>query len=168
MIPTGSDPFTLVYEALWNLVEARPEFQVLPEKNLIKFIGTPNNPMKQGQITNDVPEITLTTELGEGNLHQDSDSSRITMRYNWIINSGSFDMGKAINPLNFALVCAMVNWRSVLTALRWQGKQFVQKSNLDTAQIGRSNPEHNNGVKGWTAIWSCSVEMWLPTQLMLQ
>lgn len=157
-----TDPFTLVHNALWALADAsQPLTQLVKPKNKIKFNSeTDRDPMKQEVMASDLPELVLAIEgTNEVNLHASSCTSMITRQYAWMISSGDIRANEILHPVEWAVCCAMVNWRETLSALTWREQLFVKRVNNTTLTTGMSDPERNRGIKGWSSIWRCEIEM---------
>ncbi len=164
---TGDEPFTLIYNGLWSLVESRAEFAVnIRAGNRIKYAVLNNrNPAKDQHSSTDLPEIILQTTGGNANLHADSNGSRFTVNYSWVLNTGEISL-IPIHAYNFWLMRAMAGWQTVLAGLVWNGQTFVKKCGDWNFSMGLSNPEANSNIRGQTAVWTCSVELWISTALL--
>jgi hypothetical protein len=168
------DPFTLVFNALWALADAskpltgylhsvtgdRVEPLVLPG-NKIRF-NLPENrdPQKATAADTDFPELMLTTTgLVEPNLGMSSCKTLIKRQYSWIITTGDYRMNYRLYPVQFALLCAMMDWDKVLTTLRWMEEPFILKLSLVQGVDAAQDPKVNRNIKGWSSIWACQVDM---------
>jgi hypothetical protein len=163
------DPFSLTFDALWNLVDSAPVFaDLVLLKNRVKYnLETDRDPMKDKVSVADLPELTLvTTGVGSVNLHHSSCTSAFTRQYSWILATGDWRVNYKLFPVEFALACAMSNWRSVLSSLTWNGQTFIKRVDLTSAVNGESDSRRNRGIKGWTAIWSGEVQMVFKTSAL--
>lgn len=158
------NPFVLVYDALWDLVEASALVQELVRTgNMIKMNRVrPGSPMKDQVGESDLPELMLLQGSSEGNWSDTSSTSRINRQYEWGIATGDFALTQRLAPVEWAIFAAMVNWRTVLTALRWPADAedgFVKVVRLIQAQAGVSDAAANRGIAGWSGIWTIEVQM---------
>lgn len=156
------DPFLMVYEALWSMVEDSAPLEALVRPgNRIRFDKSDDrDPFKVQISTADLPELMLTSEGTSGlNLQGTSTTSTITRKYSWILATGDYRYVSLLYPVEWALLCAMTEWVEVLTALEWRGNSFVTRCNFVEVSEGYSDPKENRGIKGWSTIWRCEVRM---------
>lgn len=160
----SNDPFSMVYSALWDMIEAHAGFAGLVKVgNRIRFDLDKRGVLKPDVSTADLPEVILTTFGGVVNLIDTSSTSKVTRFYQIIISTGDLRLSEYLNPVEWAIFCAMVGWRERLGALRWNNRSFVKRANLTSGSEGQSNPEYNRGIKGWSALWTVEVEMHFAT-----
>lgn len=163
------DPFTQVYKALWELAAGFTPFTDLVRlRSRINFAEEGNRaPIKHLIASGDLPEVVLIPAGGVANLHATTTTSTVTKRYTWLISTGDLrvEEGKLF-PVEFALVRAMCNWQSTVCALTWNGDQFAKRCDLLDVNEGESDAERNRGIAGWSAVWSCEVEMHFSTRLL--
>lgn len=160
------NPFDLVFDQLWNLAEASAPLDALVrERNRIKFNKTGDrDPLKQTVAVADLPELVLGTNGASAiNMHATSCSSMITRRYTWLLSTGDYRVNEILNPVEWAIFCAMTNWKASLGSLTWNSKSFVKRMNFVDVSEGQSDPQLNRGIKGWSALWGCEVEMHFTT-----
>jgi hypothetical protein len=160
------DPFSLVYDKLWDLAEASvPLTRLVKLKNRIKFSPTKvYDPVKREVSEADLPELTLTSTTGSANMMANSSMSSCTRTYEWIIATGSLSIIAMLGPVEFALWCALHDYQSYLNALQWDGKDFVKVARVGQISNGLTDSERNRGIVGWTSIWSLDVEMYFVTK----
>jgi len=161
-----TDPFTKVYEALWELASSfEPFTNLVTLRNRISFAEEGNRtPVKNLVSTGDLPEVILAPTGGIANLHAATNYSRIAKTYDWLISTGDLRIKEGgLFPIEFALMRAMCNWKTPLSALTWNGNTFVKRCDLTDVSEGQSDTERNRGIKGWSALWSCEVEMYFNT-----
>lgn len=155
-----SDPFTMVYDALWDLAEGSNRVtELVRVGNRIKMredkpSAGPKRQVSQG----DLPELVLALTSGSGNLLSTSSSSMVIKQYGWQLATGDMNPERLLQ-LEFALFAALVSWPTVLGALQWSGLEFVKRANLVGMESGREMVEQNRGVGGWASIWTLEVEM---------
>lgn len=160
------NPFELVYDALWTLAYTPVMADLVRPGNLVRFDQDDNpDPMKDPIASADLPELVLTTAgVPSINLHASSCSSKIVRRYQFLLSTGDFRLNFRLYPVEWALVCAMTNWKEVLTGLTWRDYAFVKHAKFVSVTEGESVAAQNRGIKGWSAIWTCDVDMYLRTQ----
>jgi hypothetical protein len=166
-LPT--DPFSLTFNALWDLAEASlPLTSLVKVGNRIKTNQPTNRDfIKPSVMASDLPELVLSTVgSNETNMYYNSCTTKVQRTYTWIISTGDFRTNYLLYPVQFALLCAMCDWQGALTSLQWNGAQFIKLAQLVSLNEGVSNPEQNRGIQGWSSLWGCSVEMYLPTALL--
>jgi len=155
------NPFTLVYDALWDLAMRSGDLRTrVREGNRISF-GSPtnSNPTKPQIAAGDLPELVLVVRSMSANLHNTSSGSMCTREYAWQISGGDYRYSQTLAPLEWELFCAMAGWRKTLTELRWRDVAFCKKMTLNGGQTGLSDPQNNRNIIGWSAVWTLSVEM---------
>lgn len=161
-----SDPFSMTFSALWELaIKHEPLSNLIKLANRVRFDDATNrNPIKKTAAASDHPELILISEgTGTINMRSSSCSSMIVRRYAWIINTGDLRVNHILNPVEWALFCAMNAWPNVLRELEWKNQKFIKRVGLIEVQHGRLDNERITGLIGWSAVWRCEVEMHFPT-----
>lgn len=163
------DPFSLVYTALYELVIASPRLtELVKVGNRIRFdSATDRDPLKQNVLDADTPELILADQAVTVNLHGTSSGTKIVRQYAFLLATGDMRINERLHPVEFALCCALSRWKESLTALQWEGRSFVKRLDVTSVAQGQSDPERNRGIKGWSAVWQCEVEMYLSTADMI-
>jgi len=158
-------PPAQVYDALWGLVEGSAYFQSLVKQgNRIKFNKQSFIPPDKIEIsTTDVPEVTLVANQSQANLQGNSTASKLVFNYEWWISTGDVNVIRGILPVTWAIWCAMANWKNVLPLLKWSGQPFVKRYDFITGSVLLTDSEKNRGIRGFSSIWGCEVEMWFKT-----
>lgn len=158
-----SDPFTQVYDALWELAETTPTFTRLVKLgNRIKYTSpTGRNPEKSSTLSDgDFPEVILSSEGLNANMWNTSNSSMCVRKYSWLITTGDFRLSYRLYPVEWAVFVAMHGWREKLGALLWAGKSYCKRMAITDVLNGIIRPKSEiASPEGWSAIWSCEVEM---------
>lgn len=156
----------MVYNELWALAEGASIFtDLVKPSNRIKFSATkPSDPVKREVSTADLPEVVLISTGMSAALHSTSSSTMCVRQYEWIIATGDLSLVNKLMPVEWAVFVAMSGWKAVLTALQWNGAGFVKRCDLGAIDNGFTDPERNRGIRGWSAIWRCEVEMHFRTQ----
>lgn len=160
------DPFTKVYNAIWEMAaDFAPLTELVSVSNRISFSVDGNrSPVKNNIASGDLPELILMPTGGMSNLHYATGVSNVTKTFQWVLSTGDFRIHEGgLFPIEFALMRAMCNWRLVVAAVTWNGKTYVKRCDLTDLSEGESNSEQNRGIKGWSALWSCEVDMFFKT-----
>jgi hypothetical protein len=159
------DPFTLVFNRLWEIVEAHPDAaSVIKPGNRIKLNEqTKREPTKPFVQVADLPELMLVTEGGNLNLHSTSSSTKIVRRYSWLLSTGDARVNYLLYPVEWLLVEAFSKWTTELTSLTYKDKHFVKRFDILDVSEGWKRADENRNIKGWSAIWKCEIEMHFAT-----
>ena len=162
-----NDPFTMVYTALYDMLMEREDFKELIRiGNQIRFDSdTDRDPIKENVSSNDLPEVALLVmNATEVNIHSTSSTSMITRQYGWYVATGDLRLGEYLSPIEWAIYSGMLGWQTKITALQWCGKSFVKRVNFVDVTVGFTDIEANRGIRGWSSIWNCEVEMHFNTK----
>lgn len=155
---SSTDPFSIVHDALWFMIERNPDIQSLvKDKNQIKF---DKQSSKKDQINDaDLPELVLLAGGANPGKYDNSSNTSITKGYIWAITTGDFRITEVYNKVAWELFRSMVDWSIVLCALTWNGDRFVNNFRLISADEGDMMESQNRGIRGWSAVWTCEVDM---------
>lgn len=165
-----SDPFSMVFVAINDLAANSSALRALVKPgNLIRLDSEQKrDPRKEEVQVADLPELVLVPYTIEPALHNTSSSSRVIMRLQWLLSTGDIRVVQPLYPVSFALVCAMTGWKATVSTLTWQGETFVKRVDVPSVSIGINDREANRGIKGWSAVWQCEIEMHFKTDLLKQ
>lgn len=161
----AANPFTLVFSALWSLLESSPNFVAdVQQNNRIHFdINNIPDARKMSIQDSDLPEVILVAEgASEVNLYNTSATSRIIKNYSFLLSTGDVRINNYLYQVEWDIFCGMTGWQKILGGLEWgtsPSNHFVKSCNLTSITEGIADNERNRGLVGWSAIWSCSVEM---------
>lgn len=161
-VPLENDPFSMVFDALWKMVDDSAELTrlVKPGNKIRLNSDTMRSPLKENVAVADTPELILMTGgVSKANLYNSSCSSLIQRTYQWLVTTGDLRTTFTLFPVQFALYCAMLEWETTLFNLQWRTKPFVKMARLSTLHEGILNTQLNRGIEGWSSIWDCSVDM---------
>lgn len=155
-------PPAQVYDALWGLAEASVYFKSLVKLgNRIKFNNPSWIPPDKPEIsTSDLPEVTLIAASNQANLQANSSSSKLVYGYEWWIATGDVNVVRGILPVAWAVYCAMSGWSDIIPILTWKNLPFVKRFDFTNQSILLTDSDKNRGVRGFSFIWGCEVEMW--------
>lgn len=170
--PDGTDadlpPELQVMLGLWQLLEGhRDVTAIFKPGNRIKFLGTNRDPHKEQIATADVPEIRIVPWPG-GTLApiRTTDSSSGTLMFSVQVATGDKRVdadGAGLHYAKWSVFRALADWRELLAALKWRGLPFVQKLSLTSVQDGAAQSDLDRGIKGWSSLWTVSVDVWFRT-----
>lgn len=159
-----TDPFTLIYNALWGMLESWPSFaRMVRVGNRIKFTGKLREIVKHEVATRDLPEIRLITIDALPHLQRTSNSTSVLMTLQWQVSTGDQRLDAILFPLKWEMMRAMSRWETALNALVWNDKPFAKLYRSQLAADGQLQADLVRGIKGWSIIWSCTVELWFTT-----
>jgi len=157
------NPLVLVYDALWDCLEAYPLLDTLVKtSNRIRFDQDKSGPLKSNIQHGDLPEIVLVSEGGSANTHASSCHAKLVRQYAWMVSTGDFRINRLLYQAEWAVFSAMINYTSALSALTWFDEHFVKRTDLLDITEGVSDAEKNRGIQGWSSVWRCEVEMFFP------
>lgn len=156
------DPFTLTYNALWDILESHKAFsrlvkignrQKFTSQNQKKFkeVLAADRPMVGVVPTKDIPHLSAT-----------SSTSKITAGYQIVLVTGSLLLDEQLYPVCWEIFLAMSKWQPKLTALRWNSKQFINLARPTDLGSGLGDPD-THGIDGWVARWDYEVHMHFTT-----
>lgn len=160
-----SNPFNLVHNKLWDMIERVPDVDdIVAKGNRIKYNSTVSRDIEKQRIqAADVPELSLVTEGGPVRMQNTSSTTMITRRWTWVIATGDKRLNEFLFPVEWMLIGALLNWKSELTALEWDSQRFVHRCDvLDTLE-GMTAQDRNRNMVGWSSLWRCEVEMHFKT-----
>lgn len=165
----SDNPFTLVYDELWKMLEAHPQFNAdVKEGNRIKYNWPDDrDPLKKTVMPGDLPEVVLMQTTVNANLYQSSSGSMCTRQYSILISTGDWRVNAFLSQVEWDVFTALMLWKERLGALQWRSKTFVKRANIVGASSGASDPERNRNIKGWSAVWTVEVEMHFTSQDLL-
>lgn len=159
------DPFSQVYDALWRLAEESPRLNALVRpRNRIKWNDRSWTPPDKLEVSDaDMPELALLVTQLSGKIRWTSSGSQALLQFDWVLSTGDPSVIRSVLPVMWAVYAAMTPWvTNVVTGpnpLQYKGETFVKRVDLKEANLGFTDPERNRGIRGWSSVWSCEVEM---------
>jgi len=158
------DPFTLVARSIWDTLEAHTRFaDLVPANNRIKLIDGARDPIKDQISVEDLPEVRMLPAGSSFHAHRTSNSTSCMQRYALQVSTGDIRMNKWLFPVKWIIFRALKDWPTTLGTVLWNTKVFVKNVILNEAADGINEADLSRGIKGWSTIWSCEVEMWFTT-----
>jgi hypothetical protein len=172
LLPTSStDPFTLVYCSLWDMLEAHTGFTGLVRVgNRIKFLGDRLKPTKQEITDTDLPEVCVEPDGVEPHLQATSARTLLVQKFKIVAASGNQRLdtlgpngiNAAIFPVAWEMLRAMIGWTSNLMVLTWPvagGAPFVHLARPTGLTLALFHPKENRTILGWSAAWQYEVHL---------
>lgn len=167
-----ANPFTQVYDALAGMLRDQSIMtDVVRSNNLIIFDAEYNRDQlaaKRQIATADLPELILTTSgIANANLMSTSCTTAITRNYQFLLSTGDYRVNEILFQVEWALLVCLMGWQTELTSLQWNDHSFVKNTRLLDGAEGDSDPERNRNIRGWSALWTCQVDMVFETDELL-
>lgn len=152
---TGIDPFNLVYDKLWSLVERNQELKsLIKQGNRIKFDGLTNQKYEISDA--DLPELALLVN-GFNNFDTTSTSRSIKRNFSFSIATGEYKI-QSFNKITFELFRSLIDYECELCALTWCECNFVDSARLIGADESILEDSERQ-ISGWIGIWTFEVTM---------
>ncbi len=151
----STDPFSQIYSALWEALEARQTFKDLVKPgNRIKF---DDRRKLRGQLqAADLPLVALVADAIDPHLFRTSNGSSFKRRFRFEIYTDDVVITDQAFPVEWELIRAVAAMGDVLTGLAFvKSVRAVQGSAPGPDPDGRSN--------GWHTAIAVDVEIWLDT-----
>lgn len=156
------NPFTLVYDALWQMVELNTRLTPYL-KSKEKFDD--RDGAQRNINTADTPELMLIQQVRTGQLKISSTETEIIPTYSFLLMAGDQRLNRVLNQINWELFRSLTDWNSVLCALQWPPeapKKFIIQATLVDATDsppGFTEVEERDTIRSWTSIWTIAVQM---------
>lgn len=164
----ATDPLSLAYLALWDMLEAHSGFTGLVKVgNRVKYDKYGQVPFKDTVQDADVPEVAITPVGSSYGLQVTSNGTRLIERYEAGLVTGSARLAQtgAFLPVKWELLRAFSGWQSALSALTWNSKTFVillRAGDAVDALLGKENLM-TRGIAGWVSVLRFEVTMFFRT-----
>lgn len=162
MAVEANSPFDLVYDSLWEMIEANTRIEELVRvRNRIKFDDSQG--LKKNISDADTPELAIMPESTVGNFNVNSHQTVVIENYTIFLSTGEWNLEKYFNTLRWELLRSMSSWKRYLARLAWPvdtEQFFVKRFNLVDMAQGADQRDRNRGLQGWAAGLSVEVEMW--------
>jgi hypothetical protein len=154
----ADNPIRLIYDALWDLLEANSLFASHARKT-IKFTGTAMHPELDSVSEADLPEVRIVLGGLKPHPYNTSSSSRLTVTYRVQVATGEMLFASVLD-MQWIVYAALHNWKTHIETLEWNGKTFAKKLTTDEVQDTDSNSKLNRGIRGWSTVWQGTVDCW--------
>ena len=163
-----NNPFTLVWDGLWTMVERNSILMSNVRKgNRIKF--EEQDELKRMISDGDLPELSLLSSGAEINIMNSSNTSSCNRKYTWGIATGELQINPFYNTLSWELFRSMIDWDCILCPLIWPEDSnpewhFVEVVNIMSVEEGNLLISENRGIRGWAGLWTIEVRMCFRTE----
>jgi hypothetical protein len=155
----SENPFSLVYDKLWSMLERIPELDLLvPVENRVRLDGRNPSPRKHEAAAADYPEVSLVPQTVEANVRATNQSTEVLVVYAWIHAVSDLAMMQNLMSIQWALLLGLHSWSPELKTLRYRNEQFVYEANVISGSDFDDMLERR-GLAGWTASWAVGVRM---------
>jgi len=154
------DPLTMVYNALWDMLEASSALtSLVPVRNRIKFTGANIEPSKELLNTEDYPQLSIVPVSTTPHLQRTSTESTLLKRYRIVVLTGDKRIDAGLFAIEWEVYRALQGWVETLMSLQWNGNNFVVLARPMTVNDYITNASIDKNISGWIGIWECEVEM---------
>lgn len=159
----GTDPLSIVYNALWDLLEAHTGFTDLVKVgNRAKYDGWMHSPKKDFVSVADTPEVAI---VPAGSPVPTTPSGSVLLRKTFAAGLvvGDQRIGEigGFLPVQWELIRAFHGWETPLKALTWSGNTFVNALRLEETSDTLLDTQQtvDRGIAGWVAVLRFQVWM---------
>lgn len=145
------DPFTQVYEKLWDLLET--DSQLAAHVKVANRIKLNSRKVLHGKFrlsTKDLPELTIEPAGGTCEIKRTTTSMPITQHFAVRMKTHDLRVDRSFFPIKFALLNRLTDVTGNL------GLSFVRRVQVDDMTDGRNDDGHD----GWHTAFNITVEMW--------
>lgn len=166
------DPFTTVYNKLWDVAEADPSLADLVRKgNRVKFCRSEadHDPRKFATTPGSTPELMLFPDSFTTELNFDNRQATVLRNWAWVIRVQDALINKNLFPLEFYLLRAMQVGRSSLLELKYDfgdGEiNLIQRVSIDRGNLSIPDVQketQNPMTRGWMSSWTISTLVNVP------
>lgn len=161
-MPTQVDPFTEVYNALYDQLEAEHEIErrILP-RSRIRLDGEEPNPTRVKVAAADMPELRLDPGSCLSELFHTSSAAKIVQTFLLTMSSQEVRVQRDIFPVKWAVLRALSKGAPKL------GLDFVKRIDvMDTVdeldqEAGRGRTSGSRGTPGWEFTMTIQVTMFI-------
>ena len=153
----NKDPFTILLEKLWEVLEANPVLAELSRtKNRIKYL---ENMLPKEQIAHgDLPEIVLMPDSDSQDEMGDSATGYLSHSMRFFISTGNQNP-RLLNALRWELYRVIQTFMAVCGNCHFRGQPFIVRVKMMGGDVGISNPDNNRRIAGWSASWGLTIDM---------
>lgn len=156
------NPFTLTYDALFNLALRNEILQnYFKGSNQVKLDA--KTLKKQSISPADLPELLLTQTATSGQLIASSSTTAIDVNYVFAAALGSWDLSGLASEIQWGLLTTSAAWCASLGELTWNDQHFIKNVELGDVSVTLADFEANRGISGWSLTWPLQVTMRLST-----
>lgn len=164
------DPFTFLFDELWNALERNQEFcDLVKATNRIK-LKDGFRPFKETITESSIPEVVLMPAGKEFFVENPCNGSSIIQTVHATITTGTRNTSKLF-PVQWrvaqAIYTAINRSSGHLFSLTWNDEAIIKDIDMLPLEEGLSYDELNRELRGWAAILPLRVKMFFTTNLLL-
>jgi len=149
----SGDPYTLLYDAIVACFKRR-DFKV------IDWAEASRDPQQDILTESDYPEFQIRPSGLTGQIGDTSSTHAIKRTFQLMLNTGDQRLKTLAFPMEWKITQALYELKyEGLENLKFKGRNFVLTTEINSAQIGISDPVLNRGAIGWSALWDIEVTM---------
>jgi len=152
-----TDPFTVVYNRLWDIIEGDYYLSSLIKiGSRIKLTGTAQNPLKSNTQDGDKPQLIIAPVGGPLTPHMSSSSVSVTKRYTFAVATGKLTVDSVLFPIQWGLFCVLMKATNNHLCL-----SFVKDADIteDIFEGADAELPDNDNTSGWSLGLTLSVQM---------
>lgn len=150
-----SDPFSLIYNRLWEAVDGHPNIgDYIKAGNRPSYSDNKRKPTLDTMSSGDLPELLLLPSGTEGSLTTSSSGSGFKKTFMWVLNTGDLRVDKWLHPIEWILFQSMVTYKDSFYDLQWEGQKFVKGVMLGSTTVGQSEALRQVNINGWSLVQS--------------
>ncbi len=156
-----SDPYTLVHDGLWAVLEANAAFiAAVPEPNRIKFSGTNRSPIKDKITTADTPDVRISMRMLTVRETGTSNGEFDRVQFNIELATGDQRLTARAFPIVWAIRQALFAGDALLHAIEFNSKtDWISCSQPGNIEFAIANDADNRGIIGWAAVASVELQL---------
>lgn len=163
--PISDNPFTRVYDAVWNSLfdpaGSNPLPMLVKAGNRINYNTREINPMKASRASADESELLLVDEGGQANLHANSSGSSYTQYISLYASTGTWTYG-IVSALNWYVMCNLVKFQTNINGVTWNRNHPVKQIEMIPVQTITNNPLVPKSLAGFTLVWRLQLGLRFP------
>ena len=156
------DPFTILFDRLWEIVDANPVISELVRPgNKFRFetlLG-----LKETIQHGDLPEIVLFPDSTQQDDFGTSGTNNLSASYRFAIATGTFTT-RMINQLQWEIYRVIQTFMANVGDLTYNEVPFVIQIKFNSGNQLQNTVEQSRGINGWCASYGFTVDMQFPIQ----
>lgn len=158
------DPFTQIFNAFWEMLEASEDFcRLVPLNNRRKESVTSRLVQKPSVQSADLPEVYVVPTSITPHLNSTSNSSCFTVSWEIRVTTGDQRATQKILELSWVIIRALANWQTKLGVLSWMSQNFAKEHVPLAVNFDDESLEMLRGIRGWFSVWSGQTTVWIRT-----